>query len=1671
VSRTPGLRIVNAAQVGAASDADLWQNPYGGIWGTASNWWDNTTGTTAATAPGALNPVAITGGTAGNFTDIVGTGAAGQLAITNDVLLWGTLAVGGTVTVNASSDFDLDGAATLSAASLSLADGAELLPGGGSDVTVNGAASLTADFLSVINGSTMQVGTLLANSLNTGFALASNTIAVDDNSVLEVGSAGGAAPGAITIDPGQTATVSGTLDGNIIVNGALAVQAGGVLTIDAGDPFGSGQTIAGTGTLTLSENSLLTLGVADGAAIDFGAPGGILGLDVLPTGTIAGFAPGDFIELVGGATVMATGLSYSQTSNSLATLNLTKGGRAVGSLSLAGNFAADLFHLGLDIHGDAIISLQSVGSAPPQPAQITGTAGNDTLVATANNQILTGLGGSDVLSAAGFTGIDFKDSSADLNGGTITAFGTTDLIDLTDMNPASATVSYTPGSPAATLVVTDGSHSATISLALATALAPGFFTTATDGAGGTDVRYSAANTDAFTFAATPGGNFGTAANWQDTTTGTVAAQGPSYGNAVTLAGGPAYIDVTGNGVAASVISTGDILMWGSVVAGSKLAGVSGALTQTGTLALDGAACLTLIGTAAVGGLLEVAGASKLTAAALMFTTNAASLLAIGGSTVQVPALIPTGLSQYDTAVIDVDPSSSVEIGTAGSAAAGALTIDHGVTADFAGTIGGNLIVNGTLIAVGTLTVAPFGATVPSVSGSGTIDLTYGDALSLAGPDSAAIQFSQTAAGSYGSTAETLALGTIMPTATISGLVKGDVITVGLIVTNLSWNGATLKLLDGGTTVGTLTLSGLFSANQFQVQLAPNGLSSIITCTATPSTAGGNSVNGNTDSYTWNSPNGGVWSNASQWIDTTAGGTATAAPGATDAVTINDSPNATTAQIIYGPAATATLTIAAGANTILIGMFSVTGQFSVAQYGLAASDTALYGSTNLTAGSLNVTSTFRVTNASVLTVLGSTGGTFISGAMTVGGDSAVTVDSGSTDITGLLSVDGSSSMEFGNAGTAASGTLTIDYGQDPILQGNAELQANLVVNGGLLVYSGLIEGFGGAAGTIGGTGTITIAALGSSGSLILNATETAPIQFQLYSLNGTPYAFESLELRGPLRTGVISGFIAGDTIIIDQHVTGVTFTQTTNSQGTLTLTNGATTIGALTLNGNFAGDLFQADVAAQTGVTTISLQSLPTATGSAAASTGSHSYDWTGASGGSWTNASNWLDATTGTTPTTVPGSANVVLIAGTIGAGRYTTIGGNGAGAALTIIGSVLLTGQVNVAGSVILSNGSGPAADLTLAAGASLTAGASVEIFGRLEAGGGSAATLPGYALLYNGSLLALDGSTVQAGGLIGDGAGDVLAVDANSVIKIGAATSATAGALTISAGAPAQFTGLIYGSVVSNGIFYVQGGGTLLIDMTATSELDPYGTNPTISGSGYLMLTEGSTLGLGVVDSAAINFYGPNATLLLAALPTAAISGFTAGDQIVIDQAVTGLKYVQTTAGLATLTLTDGASTVGSLKLIGNFAGAYAFHLDAAPNGDNAVITLQALQVALSQPTMIYGTVGTDDLIATANGQTISGEGGGDILSGGAYTGIHFKDYSFYLSGSAIQDFAPSDIIDFIDVNPLTATQTFSGGMLSISDGTHAATLSLSFGTPPASGSFHIASDGAGGSKLTWS
>ncbi len=405
--------------------------------------------------------------------------------------------------------------------------------------------------------------------------------------------------------------------------------------------------------------------------------------------------------------------------------------------------------------------------------------------------------------------------------------------------------------------------------------------------------------------------------------------------------------------------------------------------------------------------------------------------------------------------------------------------------------------------------------------------------------------------------------------------------------------------------------------------------------------------------------------------------------------------------------------------------------------------------------------------------------------------------------------------------------------------------------------------------------------------------------------------------------------------------------------------------------------------------------------------------------------------------------------------------------------GNVLLTGQLNVTGAVSVMGGFGPPAALALDAGARLNTAGSVQVSGRIEVDGGSSLTAAtGNITLTSGSLLAFGGGTVQAAGLIGLGSGDIIAINSSSSVRIGTTTNAAAGTLTLAAGASAALTGSIDASVVANGTLSVAGGGALLIDMSGTIESDPYTATPTISGTGTLSISEGSTLGLGVADSAAIQFAGPNATLALAAIPSGTITGFVTGDQIQVDQPVTGMIYRQATTTSATLTLTNGSNTVGTLKLAGTYgSGITAFHLDTAANGNIAVITLQSLTIAATQPTFIQGTPAADLLTATASGQTITGLGGGDNLNGGNFSALSFKDLTANLTGDLIQNFSISDNLDFTDMKSASASVTYNGSTLSVTDGTHAAVLNLTFASTPATGSFHAVTDGIAGTKLTWS
>src|SRR6185437_6065052 len=196
-------------------------------------------------------------------------------------------------------------------------------------------------------------GTLRTTGLGVDIGLhfqSSATISVDGTGTLEVGTAGGAAPGALTVDPDGSVGIQGTITATVVDNGVIAtvggfevgpislIPIGGVLTIN-GDVSGSGRLeIGDADTLTLAGSSIAT-------AIAFTGSGGLLDLPALPaalSGTISGFASGDLIRF---DTTPIDNASWAATTGGLGTLTLSNAGATVATLTLAGDYTGDTFYV------------------------------------------------------------------------------------------------------------------------------------------------------------------------------------------------------------------------------------------------------------------------------------------------------------------------------------------------------------------------------------------------------------------------------------------------------------------------------------------------------------------------------------------------------------------------------------------------------------------------------------------------------------------------------------------------------------------------------------------------------------------------------------------------------------------------------------------------------------------------------------------------------------------------------------------------------------------------------------------------------------------------------------------------------------------------------------------------------------------------------------------------------------------------------------------------------------------------------------------------------------------------------------------------------------------------------------------------------------------------------
>ena len=363
------------------------------------------------------------------------------------------------------------------------------------------------------------------------------------------------------------------------------------------------------------------------------------------------------------------------------------------------------------------------------------------------------------------------------------------------------------------------------------------------------------------------------------------------------------------------------------------------------------------------------------------------------------------------------------------------------------------------------------------------------------------------------------------------------------------------------------------------------------------------------------------------------------------------------------------------------------------------------------------------------------------------------------------------------------------------------------------------------------------------------------------------------------------------------------------------------------------------------------------------------YIWVGPAADSWDVAANWDDTTTGMNPAAaVPGVNDSVTI-DAAAAGAVQVITGTGASASLTILGPTDLAGQFTT-GALNFQVSDSIDQPLSLDAGDSLAVSGPVTSDGTIQVSGGSFMA-GGAVSAYN--LDVTNGGSVQIGGTISG----AIQVDASSTAEIGSSHTATAGEIVIDSGETTSFSayatdiinngtagpnlsasdsivnnGALFGfataaTIVNNGTIsgdltsYVPGGGALTNNGTISgfSELNfasivnsgtIAATNPngadlvgSVTGSGQITIASGVALQVSgqIASGNTITFAGANGGLQISGSLSAPIAGFGASDTIVFSDYnyVTSVSYAN-----GTLTLYEGATSVATLQLAGNYAGA---------------------------------------------------------------------------------------------------------------------------------------------------
>ncbi len=1356
----------------------------------------------------------------------------------------------------------------------------------------------------------------------------------------------------ITATPLPAATPPGAAD-SIVVRGATATA---ITTLSGG---GTAAVADFAGNTKLAGNfafSTLALGAADAGGLLSIAAGSGLATANTTVGSGSLIAAGGRFSCTGS---LILGAGQSGIGSSRANLGASQGGMvAVAQLFMAASGA------GITVDATSTVEIGTLGTAQSgtltiDPGATLGGQGqaqaygpitnNGTILASGGTLMLGALNGQGALAIAGnsvlilngrtgaaqtvtFLGTNATLAmSAEINApsGAISGFGVGDAIDMLASPITGAR--YAPGTAGnGTLTLTYGGQVAA-KFTLAGDYSGYIFVTASDGAGGTVITTALAGgggggvspgtptPDVYAWNASRGGAWNSALNWADlTTNATPAAVAPGRLNQVTIAGGAsdAFAVVTGPGRADHLTITGAIATTGTVSVNTLTIGATSGGFDTGVAGtldiLTGSALSATTGLIASGAIAVLGNSASLALAATLTLGGGASgiglpraSLSAGEGAIITVAGLTLGGGAGDS--VTTDPVSVIEIGTAGGAALGAITIDAGAQLIGNGVVNpfGRVVNNGTITASGG--VLAIGAT----TGTGTLVIANNATLALYAKTALPISFSGTA------TTLELTSELYAPSGTLSGFVPGDTIDFAhdpISAANFTTSpaGGTLTLSYNGQTIAKFLLAGSFANERFY--LLPDATGGTVVALATTASGGGTTTQGNTDLLAWANPVSGGWSRPANWTDLTTGKAAIAPPGSQNAVQITGASGAAITTI-GGPAAAASLSLAGNialSGTVSVGNLSIGLVSASAWVSLAPATTCAAGTANLTNGALVIGTTTAFSTSGNL-IMGS-------GAFGVGTASATltALNHGFVQLAGLqlgggqfggasgssVSTDGSGTIEIGSTGGAQGGAITIDAGLTA--SGNGALNI-----GGAVINNGTLAADGGTLtlGAVSGAGTLSI---GADATLQLTTLETCVIDF------AAPGGALILPSTSVLPTGVITDFAQGDMIYTgNAPVSAVRYTPGGGGIGTLSLYYGTTLTGQLQVAGNYAGDIFNVTQAGLGAAITV----VPsTGGGVSAGTTTPDQYQWTGTAGINWNTAGNWADISASQpTALVAPGRNNLVSISGAT-TGGFTTITGPGICANLSLSGQIAMGGTFT-AGRLTQAPGS-----LLALSGQSVLYADSATINGAVSAQDG---TLTIAGALTMGALGALGGSSpillatntakISAAALVMTAAGSALMTDTTASIEIGGATAAftpaMAGTVWVDQSATLSGQGVINpsGRVVDNGMINACGG-TLVIGTT--------------TGNGTLAISQMATLALTgtVASDLNIDFLGAATLVIDAALPAATISDFGAGDTIVIapspqrGPAITVATYIAGAGatGMLLLQAADG-TTLGSLTLRG--------------------------------------------------------------------------------------------------------------------------------------------------------